>query len=151
MALVRWRDGSKPQTVSRGRAHDLECFLNDVFGNRERWYRPEPKQYEPRINLMDTPEAFVLKAYVPGYGEDDLNVSISSDIITIKGTYEEASESSEDCYFCRESFGAGAFERSVPLPQPVVADGSNAELSKGILTITLPKEQPQKAVTISVN
>lgn len=150
MALVRWQPNRRSQTLSYNPRNDLECFLEELFGPRSWESRPSNAAFSPRVDLRDTPEAFVLKVDLPGVDREGLELTITSELVTLKGERKDSPEGESDCYVCRESFG-GTFERVVPLPQSVDADRSEAKLANGVLTVTLPKEKPRKAIKISVS
>jgi HSP20 family protein len=156
MALVRWqpnRSAVSNYSGARDPREDIECFFEDFFGSRPWWRGTSPNRpagFTPRVNLKDTPEAFVLKVEVPGFDKEQIYLTITNDLVTLKGERPEEAESDNECFYCRESF-AGSFERSIALPQSVDSDGAEAKLQKGILTVTLPKASPRKAVTINVS
>ena len=155
MALVRWQPNrSDVSNVSSTRdpREDIECFFEEFFGSRP-WRRGtsrnESSNFSPRINLKDTPESFVLKAEVPGFDKEQIYLTITNELVTLKGERGEETESDNECFYCRESF-SGSFERSVQLPQSVDSESAEAKLQNGILTVTLPKANPRKAVKINV-
>ena len=150
MALVRWSPSRQSPSTIRNSQHDLECFLEDYFGFRPRGRQAAVAGFSPRVDLRDTPEAFVLRAEVPGVAKGDLDLTITSDVVTLKGERRDETLEESDCYYCRESV-EGSFERTVPLPQPVVSDKAEAKLQNGVLFVTLPKAQPKTAVKIGVS
>ena len=83
--------------------------------------------------------------------KEDLDISISNDVVTLKGERksEEESENNE-CYYCKEST-YGSFERHIQLPENIASDEAKAGLENGILTLTLPKSEPKGSVKIEVN
>ena len=150
MALVRWQQNRHVPTNTRPSREDIECFLEEALGYRPRGNGKSTTGFTPRVDLKDTPEAFVLRADVPGVDKADLDLTINSDVVTLKGERKLDAETESDCYYCRESYD-GSFERTVPLPQPVLADNAEAKLVNGVLTVTLPKAQPRTAIKIAVN
>lgn len=150
MALVRWSPNRRSPSTIRNSRDDLECFLEDFFGYRPWGNGTAAASFAPRVDLRDTPEAFVLRAEVPGVSKDELEVTITPDVVTLKGERKDETLAESDCYYCRESV-TGRFERTVPLPQPVVSDKAEAKLQDGVLTISLPKAQPKTAIKINVS
>jgi HSP20 family protein len=151
MALVRWQPTNRTPSRVRNRRDDVESFFEDFFGYHPPRYVGSPSNtFTPRLNLKDTPEAYILRVELPGFEREQIDLTINSDLVTLKGERKEEPEAENECYYCRESQG-GSFERSIQLPQPVVADKAEAKLQDGVLTVTLPKEQQRKSVTISVN
>jgi HSP20 family protein len=92
-----------------------------------------------------------IKAELPGLEAKDLDVSVSGDVLTIKGEKEhEKEEKDEQRHVIERSYGA--FVRMVRLPAPVAQDQIKASFKNGVLTISLPKteEAKQKAIPVTV-
>jgi HSP20 family protein len=105
------------------------------------------------VDLLETPEAFVLTASVPGVRPGDVAISILGDTITIAGRRQETHNPHHDSdgsrWLIRERH-FGNFDRDVRLPSPVDADVATADFEDGVLTITLPKTAEAKPRTIAV-
>ena len=92
----------------------------------------------PALDVVETPETFVVKAEVPGIDPKDIEISVSGDTLNIRGEKRaEKEEKGKTWYRVERSYGS--FHRSVPLPIGVKADRVEAESKDGVLTITLPK------------
>jgi HSP20 family protein len=103
----------------------------------------------PAVDLYQTEDDVVVKATIPGMKAEDVQISVTGDLFTLKGEYKEKEESREKTYHVREQH-YGTFERTFSLPARVVADKARAEFEDGILTVTLPKADEVKPKTISV-
>jgi HSP20 family protein len=103
----------------------------------------------PAVDLYQTENDVVVKATIPGLKADDVQISVTGDLLSLKGEFKEKEESNEKTYHMREQ-RYGAFERTFSLPVRVVADKAKAEFEDGILTVTLPKADEVKPKTISV-
>ena len=90
------------------------------------------------IDVYQTENEIVIKSPVAGVSSDDLDVSISNDMITIKGRRENDERIPDDDFYFQELYW-GPFSRSVILPTEVEADKVRASLKNGILTVRLPK------------
>lgn len=90
------------------------------------------------IDVYQTENEIVIKSPVAGVNSDDLDVSISNDMITIKGRRENDERIPDDDYYFQELYW-GPFSRSVILPTEIEADKVRASLKNGILTVRLPK------------
>jgi HSP20 family protein len=99
----------------------------------------------PAIELNDVGAALVLRAEVPGVDAEHLDVQVSRDAVAIQGEYRSEQKTDEQGRF-RSEFRYGNFRRVIPLRVPVQNDQVQAELKDGILTLTLPKVAPEKAV-----
>jgi len=96
------------------------------------------------VEVCDTKDSVVVKAQVPGVSQDQLQVHITDDTLTLKGEVTEE-DKQEDKHFYRREFHYGAFARTVALPMAVQADKATAQLKDGVLEITLPKSPSAQA------
>jgi len=103
----------------------------------------------PQIDMYQTDNDIVVKATVPGVKPEDLHLTITGDVLTIRGEVKSEEEVKDAAYHIRER-RYGTFSRSLPLPVPVVADKAKAEFENGILTLTLPKAEEVRPKTIEV-
>jgi len=103
----------------------------------------------PAIDLYQTDDNVVVRATLPGTKAEDVQISVTGDMLTIKGELKEKEEVKEKAYHIREH-RYGSFERTLNLPTDVVADKAKAEFEDGVLTVTLPKAEEVKPKTITV-
>lgn len=101
------------------------------------------------VDVFNTPNDIVIKAMVAGVKPDDLDVSISRDVVTIRGERSEEKTVSEDEYVHKELYW-GAFSRTINLPEEVDVDESEATEKHGVLTLTLPKLDKDKRAKLKV-
>lgn len=101
------------------------------------------------IDVYQTDTEIVIKSTIAGVKPEDLDVSISNDMITIKGERKNEEIVDDNGYYYRECYW-GTFSRSVVLPMDVLADKIDATLKNGILTIRLPKADITKTKKIQV-
>ena len=90
------------------------------------------------VDVYQTANEIVIRTFVAGVRPDELNVSISRDMVVIEGSRDERENIAETDYFTRELFW-GSFARTILLPQEIDVDTSSAGAKDGLLTITLPK------------
>lgn len=103
----------------------------------------------PAIDLYQTNDEVVVKATLPGLKPDDVQISVTTDLLTLRGEFKQENEQKEATYHVRER-SYGSFERSMVLPTLVQTDKAKADFENGILTITLPKAEVVKPKTISI-
>jgi HSP20 family protein len=103
----------------------------------------------PVVDLYQTADEVVVKANLPGLKTEDVQISVTSDVLTLRGEFKQESEQKETTYHILER-RAGVFERSVMLPTDVQIDKAKADFEDGVLTITLPKAEAVKPKTISI-
>ncbi len=102
------------------------------------------------VDMYQTSGEIIIHAMLAGVGEDDLDVSIAQDMITIKGKRKSTKEVSEENYFYKELYW-GSFSRSILLPQEIDPENAEASLKKGLLVIRLPKVDKDKTQKLKVN
>jgi len=151
MVLERWRPRWRitPWRPLR-ETEDWERRLEDYFG-RPVWRLPDGERgWMPSVDVFDKDDKFVVKAELPGMKEEDIDVSVVGDILTIKGEKkEEAEVKEEDYYRCERTYGS--FYRSIPLPSSVDASKIEANIEDGVLEVTLPKSAGVKPKKIAVS
>jgi HSP20 family protein len=103
----------------------------------------------PAIDLYQTDDEIVIKAALPGIKPDEVQISVTGDVLTLRGEFKRQDEQKEATWHIREQ-RAGIFERSLALPTEVQTDKSKADFENGILTITLPKAETVKPRTINI-
>ena len=103
----------------------------------------------PAIDMYQTDDEVVIKAALPGFKVEEVQINVTGDVLTLRGETKHEEEQQDKAWHIREHRW-GSFERSVKLPTDVTADQANADFENGILTITLPKAEEVKPKTTSV-
>lgn len=103
----------------------------------------------PKIDIKETATEIIVKAELPGVAEDDVEIEISDNMMTISGDKKAEKEEKEEGYCYKES-QSGSFTRSFTLPAEVLAEKAEAEMDGGILKVTVPKAEAKKAKKIAV-
>ena len=103
----------------------------------------------PAIDLYQDSENVVVKAVLPGVKPGDVQISVTADVLTLKGEFSQENEQKDVTYHIREQ-RFGAFERALRLPTDVQTDKAKADFENGVLTITLPKAEAVKPKTITI-
>jgi HSP20 family protein len=101
------------------------------------------------LDVYESTEDVTVQASIPGVKPEDIDISITGDLLTIKGETSEEKEEKEGRYHVRER-RYGAFERVVTLPTQVDANKAQAEFTDGVLTLTLPKVEEVKPKSIKI-
>ena len=105
--------------------------------------------WRPAVDVIESDDAYVVRASLPGLKAEDIDVNIEDDVLTIKAERSEEHEETEESYLLRErSFGS--YHRAIRLPDSVEAENVEAEVRDGILTLTLPKREEVKPRQIEV-
>ncbi len=101
------------------------------------------------IDVYQTPSHIIIKSTIAGVAPENLDITITNDMVTIRGKREKDEEIKTEDYYYQECYW-GAFSRSVILPTDVQSDEAEAGLKNGILTIKLPKVEKVKTKKIKV-
>jgi HSP20 family protein len=104
----------------------------------------------PSIDVVDHDDHLLVRAEVPGVNKDDLDVSISENVLTIKGDTRREEKKEAGDYF-RQEIARTSFARSFSLPVAVDAAKINAALNDGILEITIAKTENSKRRSVKVD
>lgn len=109
----------------------------------------EESEGQLAIDVFQTENDIVLKAPIAGVAREDLEISITDEVINIKGERKASDEVVKENFFAQECYW-GAFSRSYVLPIAVDSEKASATLKNGILTITIPKLEKTKTKTIEI-
>lgn len=90
------------------------------------------------VDVYQTPNEIVIRTFIAGVRPDDINVSISRDMVVLEGSRTESQNISDSDFFHQELFW-GSFSRTILLPQEVDVDAATAGAKDGLLTLILPK------------
>ena len=128
---------------------DEDFFLDD-FDSETGAIIDEEVVGQLAIDMYQTAKDIVIKAPVAGVSSDKIDILITDELVSIKGTREEQKESTEDRYYTQECYW-GTFARTISLPTLVVPDKADASFKDGILTIRAPKARQSKMRKLKVN
>jgi HSP20 family protein len=113
------------------------------------WIEEENEEAELSVDVYQTPTDIVIQTMVAGVKPEDLELSISRDMITIRGEREESRTVDEDNYFTKELYW-GKFSRTISLPAEVEPEEVEATERHGLLTVKIKKVDKEKKNTVKV-
>jgi HSP20 family protein len=143
--LAKW---TPFREVSRLR-DEMDRLWQDFFGPGRRALRPMAEEWIPAVDISDTADKVTVRVEVPGMDAKNIEISLSGDILTIKGEKKaEKEEKGENFYLAERSYGS--FARSLRLPAEVEGDKIEASYKQGVLTITCPKKEVVKPKQIEI-
>jgi len=125
---------------------------NDPHELNEReneWMNAVDNEEQLSIDVYQTAKNLVIKSIIAGVKNEDIKISLDSDILTIKGTRKKQEPKDIEHYLYKEC-SWGAFSKTIILPTEVKTDKIIASLEDGVLTITLPLEKPKQTKIIKV-
>jgi HSP20 family protein len=105
--------------------------------------------WNPAVDVMEDQDKLTVKAEMPGFRCEDMNVSVHENNLILSGERKSEDEQNEGGYYRSERF-YGKFHRAVPLPFSVDSSKVEARYRDGVLTVTLPKSEQAKAKQIEV-
>ena len=136
MALIRW----EPVPVHR--------LFNTLFDTPTVASAPA-RRFAPATDLIESDSHYILRADLPGLSEDDVNVELDGNILTVSGERRSSSEDRKAGYH-RVERSYGSFRRAVRLPEGVDGGAITATFDKGVLEITVPKPEAAKPHKVQI-
>lgn len=144
--LVRW-DPLRDMVSLR---EAMDRLFAESFVSPRSWLAPAEEGVATlALDVFEDEDDVTVQASIPGVKPEDIELSITGDVLTIKGETREQKEERQGSYHVRER-RYGAFQRSITLPTQIDAGKASAEFKDGILTLTLPKLEEVKPKTIKI-
>ena len=109
----------------------------------------EPMRWALPVDVVESDDAYIVKASLPGVDPDDINITYDNHILTLTTEVRAEEEKKEERYLLRER-RYGSFTRSITLPNQVDASKIDANFDAGVLTLTLPKAEEMKPRRIQI-
>lgn len=128
----------------------LQQEIDRVFDSFTTWRGGlETLPFSPAMEVSETDKSIEITTELPGLDEKDVEITISNDVLSIRGEKKaEREERKKDYRLIERSYGS--FERSLALPPGISADAIKASMNKGVLKITLPKPAATQAQKIKI-
>jgi HSP20 family protein len=101
------------------------------------------------VDLEDRQKDYLLKADIPGFKKEDIEIEVQDNAVAITGRVGWKYDKKEQAYICKER-ACESFYRMVDLPEEIKVDDVTANLSDGVLEITLPKKAPKQKRKVTV-
>jgi HSP20 family protein len=116
---------------------------------RSQWMEEEAEDGQLTVDVYETANDIIIKTMVAGVKPDDLDISITREMVTIKGKREEDRTASSEDYFHRELYW-GTFSRTIVLPKEIDIEEAEAIEKYGLLILKLPKLDKNREARIKV-
>ena len=147
MSIMRWRPTRDLLSVR----DEMNRLFDSVFsGWPERRESLLEGDWAPSVDVAETEEEIVVTAELPGIEQNEVDISIADDVLTLKGEKKEEKEEKKKNYH-RIERTYGSFQRSIGLPTGVQADKATAKYKDGVLRITIPKAEEAKPKQIKID
>ena len=130
-----------PQLHKHGQTASNRNQIHNALGqSHEEWAQEENEAQEGQltVDVYQTPIHIVIQTMIAGVHPEDLDISITRDMVTIKGKRQAPGDVTEEHYYFGELYW-GSFSRTIMLPQEIEVEESEAVEKHGLLTIRLPK------------
>lgn len=144
MDLVKWEPFREMMSLRNA----MDRLFEDSFVRPSRIWQDSGSELIP-VDMYQTDNDVVVKASLPGFKPEEVDISISGDALTIKGEHKEEQETKDENYF-RKELRYGSFNRVLPLPVQIKSDKAEAQFENGVLTLTLPKAEEVKPKQIKI-
>lgn len=136
--------------VSDDLEHEIDEEKTEEIENpKERGFADDDSDGQLAVDVYQTPTDIIIKTMVAGIRPEDLDISITRDMVTIKSSREDSATVESEDYFQRELFW-GSFSRTILLPQEIEVEEAEAIERHGLLTIKLPKVNKDRQTKLRV-
>jgi len=150
MALIRWEPVRELNTIQ----HEMNRLFNAFFET------PGPgntgvqtsslRRWIPAMDLVETDDAFVLRADLPGVTDDDVKIEVEDNVLTVSGERKAEHEQRKEGYY-RVERAFGSFSRSLTLPEGVDPEAVRASFGNGVLEVRIPKPEQRKSRKVAIS
>lgn len=141
-------DPKSTRITFEGNSDERTAHVTRSRNDDEPW-QGEGEVGELAVDVYQTPEAIVVKAFIAGVQPQSLDISLTREMLTISGTRHDEREVDEEHYYQRELYW-GAFSRTILLPEEVDVDMAEASERHGVLMIRLPKINKKRQTKLKV-
>jgi HSP20 family protein len=130
---------------------EVNRLFDGVLGRPVGGMTPSARTWLPAVDMLESKDDLVLRVEAPGVREKDISVSITGDLLTVRGERRPSEDETRDQKFLHVERVYGQFERLVQLPMAVQADKVKATYRDGVLEIQLPKAEELKPREIKID
>lgn len=145
--IVRYNPWNELNAVNRVVDRWLEDAISGASGDRvvRGWNAAAPS-----VDVKETAEGYELKAALPGWKPEDVDITFENGVLTLKGALKDEAETDEGGKWHAKEIRKASFVRSFTLPAEVEANNAQAEFEHGVLTLSLPKAEVVKPKQIKI-
>ena len=143
-SIIRWDPFRNVSTLQE----QVNRLFDSAFSGRSN--ESALTTWAPAVDIYETENELVLKADIPDINEEDLDIRVENNMLTIRGERKFEHEVKEDNYL-RVERAYGSFSRSFSLPNTVNSEAIKAEYKNGVLKVEMPKRAESKPKQVKVN
>jgi len=145
MNIVRWEPFQELVTLRSA----MDRLFEDSFVRLPRANEVDDGSLAPAVDIFEDVDKIGIKASLPGVKPEDIDINVTADAVTIKGTTESEKEVKEE-HFIRKERYCGTFARTIALPTGLKIDKAEASMANGVLTLEIPKAEEVKPRTVKI-
>lgn len=147
MAMIRWEPARELQSLQQ----EMNRLFGSFFDTPGAGNGAQPlRRWIPPMDLVETDADYVLRADLPGLNKGDVKIELEDTVLTISGERRAEHEDRQEGYYRLER-AAGAFARSLTLPEGVEAEGIQASFADGVLEVRIPKPAQRSPQRVAIN
>jgi HSP20 family protein len=148
MALIRWEPVRELNTIQ----NEMNRLFNTFFetSGTQGTGQTTARRWLPAMDLVESGEDFVLRADLPGLSEEDVNIELEDNVLTISGERKSEHEERKEGYYRLER-ASGSFSRSLTLPEGVDPEKVRASFDRGVLEVRIPKPEQRKPRKVTIS
>jgi HSP20 family protein len=139
----------KPYRSPGSIRNEIDNLLHEFFGGPIHT-GPLAAEWLPPADITETEDRVFIKAELPGIEDKDIELSLSGNMLTIRGEKKHAKEEKGENHYLGDRF-YGSFRRTFQLPVDIEPDKTEATFDKGVLKISVPKVEESKSKKIEIN
>ncbi len=148
MALIRWEPVRELNTIQSEMNRLFNTFFDTPGG--QGGAPATARRWIPAMDLVETADDFVLRADLPGLSEEDVNIELEDNVLTISGQRKAEHEERKEGYY-RVERASGTFSRSLTLPEGVDPEKVDAHFDRGVLEVRIPKPEQRKPRKVTIS
>jgi len=152
MATYLTRRTLNPNGESLALSDVMDRLMRNAFVSPARWLDMNGDNLDaPALDVSETADGYTVKAALPGWKPENVDVSFENGVLTLKGEWNQESEQKDEkTKWHSKEIRYGSFQRSITLPTDVEADKAKAEFENGVLTLDIPKAEVVKPKQIKI-
>jgi HSP20 family protein len=147
MALIRWEPVGELNTIQ----NEMNRLFNTFFDASTPGSGQTPtRRWIPAMDVVETDGEFVLRADLPGLSQDDVNIELEDNVLTVSGQRKAEHEERKEGYY-RVERSSGSFSRALTLPEGVDPEKVTANFDRGVLEVRIPKPEQRKPRKVTIS
>lgn len=146
MALIRFEPARELGTIQ----NEMNRLFNTFFETPTAPLNGAARRWIPAMDLVETDGDLVLRADLPGLSEEDVNIELEDNVLTVSGERKIEHEERKEGYY-RVERSSGSFRRSLTLPEGVDPEAVKATFDRGVLEVRVPKPEERKPRKVAIS